>query len=110
MSVNCGNMSGDGHGLSGDGSTCPPALCPAAMCNLCRDEITNTLKMKLDSVFGMSFQHHWPWRRAHMRRDRREGWTFARAAFTCALAAMGSGSTRNVSMHSQSACRLLLAW
>jgi hypothetical protein len=25
------------------------------MCNLCRDEITNTLKMKLDSVFGMSF-------------------------------------------------------
>ena len=28
---------------------------PTAMCNLCRDEITNTLKLKLDAVFGMSF-------------------------------------------------------
>ena len=31
------------------------ALLPAAMSNMCRDEITATLKNKIDSIFGSSF-------------------------------------------------------
>lgn len=38
---------------SGPNTHAPPPL--AAMLNLCRDEITNTLKHKVDSLFGSSF-------------------------------------------------------
>jgi hypothetical protein len=31
------------------------SCCPAAMSNMCRDEITATLKNKIDIIFGSSF-------------------------------------------------------